>query len=384
MLDIHDIALFFSDARSDEVRQKVEQWASTDENRADFAMLQLISETNLKETDGPEEAASAWESMEVLLDQKETPVLSLFTKILSYAAVALVLLGLFFAIRPNPMYDTLASGSLTLTDGSTVELGPNSTLRYPLNFDLFSERRVQLKGTATFDVAKDDGKKFVVESFGREVKVLGTVLKYESAPLKATLENIEGLIAFYEVGDEASAVILKQGEKAVYIVGQGIMREEPSPISTATPSPRRVEELVTNQVATQASPLVKEPVNEETSSVASSEETETEVELEAESDFEADVEPEAQSDNKEAAAPSEIPMITVNLDAIAELLLKQFPDDVVLEKRLKVKKREVEIRDLSYYSSLREAHKMLQEYVNCRGRQDKDGKFVIEEVSLKK
>ena len=71
---------------------------------------------------------------------------------------------------------------LTLSDGSTVELLPNSTLSYPEHFNS-SKREVLLNGEATFDIAKDVDRPFSVYSNSVLITVLGTrftVNSYES------------------------------------------------------------------------------------------------------------------------------------------------------------------------------------------------------------
>lgn len=63
--------------------------------------------------------------------------------------------------------------ALTLNDGSTVELLPNSTLSYPKNFDSV-KREVILNGEANFNIAKDVAKPFSVHSNSVLITVLGT------------------------------------------------------------------------------------------------------------------------------------------------------------------------------------------------------------------
>jgi transmembrane sensor len=63
--------------------------------------------------------------------------------------------------------------TLTLSDGSTVELSPNSTLSYPENFNA-AKRDVLLTGEATFTIAKDVAKPFSVSSNAVLITVLGT------------------------------------------------------------------------------------------------------------------------------------------------------------------------------------------------------------------
>ena len=63
--------------------------------------------------------------------------------------------------------------TLTLSDGSTVELLSNSKLSYPENFNSL-KRDVLLNGEASFDIAKDVAKPFYVRSNSVIITVLGT------------------------------------------------------------------------------------------------------------------------------------------------------------------------------------------------------------------
>ncbi|QNK64802.1 FecR family protein [Pedobacter sp. PAMC26386] len=61
-----------------------------------------------------------------------------------------------------------------LPDGSRVWLNATSSLKYPVCFVGAKERKVELKGEAYFEVAKDKTKPFIVKTESQEVKVLGT------------------------------------------------------------------------------------------------------------------------------------------------------------------------------------------------------------------
>lgn len=67
----------------------------------------------------------------------------------------------------------LQKKTLTLSDGSTVELSPNSTLSCPEDFNS-AERDVVLKGEAVFNIAKDAARPFTVYSNSVKIIVLGT------------------------------------------------------------------------------------------------------------------------------------------------------------------------------------------------------------------
>ncbi|HTI08134.1 MAG TPA: FecR family protein [Puia sp.] len=78
------------------------------------------------------------------------------------------------AVLPKNIFNnTLTKMTLTLGDGSTVELLPNSTLSYPANFNSL-KRDVILNGEANFNIAKDAAKPFSVYSNAVLITVLGT------------------------------------------------------------------------------------------------------------------------------------------------------------------------------------------------------------------
>lgn len=62
---------------------------------------------------------------------------------------------------------------LVLSDGTKVWINAESSLRYPVAFN-GKERRVELKGEACFEVAKDEKCPFIVSADGMDTHVLGT------------------------------------------------------------------------------------------------------------------------------------------------------------------------------------------------------------------
>lgn len=103
------------------------------------------------------------------------------------SAAASVVIGMFINnyFFTRPIVETLDSTvlvseaqpgqrtSVTLSDGTVVELNSNSRIEYPAIFHK-GDRRVRLEGEAMFDVAPDREHPFVVETFAYDVKVLGT------------------------------------------------------------------------------------------------------------------------------------------------------------------------------------------------------------------
>ena len=108
---------------------------------------------------------------------------------LSAAAAVVLLIGLILFKLPQPPAKQVAEkrhpnmvmtrpGSRTkliLPDGTTVWLNASSKLTYGDDF-MEKERRVQLDGEAFFDVVKNEGKPFIINTAVMNVRVLGTSL----------------------------------------------------------------------------------------------------------------------------------------------------------------------------------------------------------------
>lgn len=63
--------------------------------------------------------------------------------------------------------------SVTLSDGTQVQLNGNTRLEYPVIFSR-KQRNVKLSGEAFFEVKHDERHPFIVETFASKVEVLGT------------------------------------------------------------------------------------------------------------------------------------------------------------------------------------------------------------------
>ncbi|MDP4240365.1 MAG: FecR family protein [Bacteroidota bacterium] len=88
--------------------------------------------------------------------------------------------------------------SITLSDGTIVQLNSGSKLVFPAKFAV-SKREVFLKGEGYFEVAKNTGKPFIVKTDFMNVKVLGThfnVSAYENEK-SATAVLVEGSVEVY-------------------------------------------------------------------------------------------------------------------------------------------------------------------------------------------
>ena len=106
--------------------------------------------------------------------------------------------------------------TLTLPDGTQVQLNSQSTLLYPQNFT-GKDRSVFLIGEANFKVKPDKKHPFIVKSNDFQVTALGTEFNVSAYPenpvLAATLISGSVLV---EYNDLKSQVILKPNEQLAY------------------------------------------------------------------------------------------------------------------------------------------------------------------------
>jgi transmembrane sensor len=93
--------------------------------------------------------------------------------------------------------------SLTLADGSTVDLNARSKLRVEFNKE---ERRVSLlAGQALFQVAKDKNRPFIVASGDATVRAVGTQFDVYRKDSGTTVTVLEGRVAVYSAAAAAPA-----------------------------------------------------------------------------------------------------------------------------------------------------------------------------------
>lgn len=123
-----------------------------------------------------------------------------FYKIYSMVASILLVLGVagtaYFALQDRanvPMY-VVSSGiqnmeSVSLPDGTTVQMGPGSRLTYPASFS-GKTREITLTGQAFFDVAKNREKPFIVHTEDMSVEALGTAFELFSYDMENKIEAI--------------------------------------------------------------------------------------------------------------------------------------------------------------------------------------------------
>lgn len=92
----------------------------------------------------------------------------------------------------------------TLPDQSVVALGHYATIRYPVHFT-GSSREVLLRGGASFIVAPDPEKPFIVDVEGLKIKVLGTSFEVRPDTAAISVEVQSGIVSMFR-GDSGITV----------------------------------------------------------------------------------------------------------------------------------------------------------------------------------
>ena len=108
--------------------------------------------------------------------------------------------------------------TITLSDGTVVNMNAGSSLKYPVQFIKGHNREVVLEGEAFFDVTKDKKHPFIVRTRGVDVRVLGTkfnVSSYkEDADINAVL--VEGSVSLSSAVLPNKKAMLVPGEKGTW------------------------------------------------------------------------------------------------------------------------------------------------------------------------
>jgi len=130
------------------------------------------------------------------------------------AAVLLLIAGAGYLYIPKTI--TVPRGeitSVTLPDGSTVELNSDSKIEYNRLFDI-TNRHITLNGEAFFEVKRGEDH-FIVSANNARVEVLGTkfnVRSWHNEPEQPTEVTVtEGAVHLYPAGLPDSSVIIHPG-----------------------------------------------------------------------------------------------------------------------------------------------------------------------------
>lgn len=237
-------------AESEENRTYFKAQKEHDEvwNLTDFAMPDLGEADVEAALDAVNAKIDAIEATETKVVQM--PWLRRNYKYVSGIAAALVValfLG-FLVVRPSHSNITMASNEqnmetpFLLPDGTSVMFNGEGKITYPKQF-VKATRSVNFEGIASFDVAKDETKPFVIHCDGMDVEVLGTSFLLNTQSDKTYVDLYSGKVrmtAFDEKGKEMAHLEVMPGERGV-LSGCGELK-------TMNYSEVKEEELLTQHV----------------------------------------------------------------------------------------------------------------------------------------
>jgi transmembrane sensor len=103
--------------------------------------------------------------------------------------------------------------TVSLTDGSTIELNSNSVVR--LNFSQAMRGVELLRGQALFHVAKDHTRPFIVRTNNVQVRAVGTQFDVYRNQAATTVTVVEGTVAVLPAGSGSSGVIGKGSDNVL-------------------------------------------------------------------------------------------------------------------------------------------------------------------------
>lgn len=116
--------------------------------------------------------------------------------------------------------------TLTLADGTAVDLNAGSRLTYPAVFR-GKERKVELEGEALFRVAHDEKKPFTVSTFAADIKVLGTDFNVfsdeEAGEFSTTL--LKGKVSVTSRIDPQQSIVMAPDQMVILNGGNLQMKE---------------------------------------------------------------------------------------------------------------------------------------------------------------
>jgi len=238
-IDYELIARYLSGELVDRELEEMDQWAgSSNENKLIIEECKKVFSTSFKE-DVPERSKSvpsfnsktAWENIAGRIGSTETPDIPVIQLEESRSAplsrafwiriAAVMVLGLgavfYFVQRPSGT-TTVTSNEfireILLPDSSEVILNVKSSISFKKGFSI-DHRDLILKGTAYFDVNRDESLTFSINAGRGIIEVLGTafMIKETTDTLTVTVER--GHVRLTSLADEQGEVELARNERAI-------------------------------------------------------------------------------------------------------------------------------------------------------------------------
>jgi ferric-dicitrate binding protein FerR (iron transport regulator) len=144
-----------------------------------------------------------------------------FLKLAAVITVLILASVTIYYILPRFSQEKIASNTevrfVTLPDGSEVTLNLNSRIKYPTTFG-WNERIVHIEGEAFFDVVRNPGAPFRINTNKVIIEVLGTSFNVNAYNTDEQVEVIvtDGTVALSSIENPDNKIILDKGTKGIY------------------------------------------------------------------------------------------------------------------------------------------------------------------------
>ncbi len=194
---------------------------SSDVATADIDTIKIIQDHNKAELTLADGSTIALDAMVEgnISNQQGVKVIKIDSAILSYNKDNAKKYGQL------PVFNTITvpvggQYQLILADGSHIWLNSASSLKFPVAF-IEKNRKVELKGEAYFEIAKDASKPFIVETGNMQVQVLGTHFNVMAYPEEAGIETtlLEGSVKLLT---NSHQTFINPGEKGTLSNGNAV------------------------------------------------------------------------------------------------------------------------------------------------------------------
>ena len=210
---------------NDQLNQWLDQSTDNQSLSAEIKMIYELSGDYLAEEVKTVDVDKAFEEqLQLIKPEQKTAKIRPIYQWRSWVAAAVILfvgiLGWQLLTTPTsiPMKTIVAVGGkyeATLPDNSKVWLKSDSRIQYAKAFK-GTTRRIELEGTAVFDVVRDEAKPFIVHTKIGQVKVLGTKfsLAYDANTSTLNLEVLEGKVNI-QLQDADKGIDVVAGEQVI-------------------------------------------------------------------------------------------------------------------------------------------------------------------------
>lgn len=228
---------------SEAEKQQVERWLEAGEPDEDYGIGDDLDEDMLQRelwaSVAPEVPPTPIQVQRIDLPERNIPARRRNFIFASGIAASIAFIGVFMFLGrlpdkgmelPIAQYEEIVAPygkkvTVTLPDGTMIQLNSGSALRYPKEFSA-KRRHVMLDGEAFFHVAKDPTRPFLAETARSNTHVLGTrfnLRDFNSEPNSSIVVE-EGRVQFTGNGS-ADSLVLLAGDRAVF-TGNAIQKSE--------------------------------------------------------------------------------------------------------------------------------------------------------------